>query len=277
MALAGGVMLMLDQRLYASSSGQGMLSPTGRCHSFDVAADGFVRAEGCGIVVLKRLDDAQRDGDRVLAVIKSTASNQDGRTENILTPSKDAQVSVFQAALAAAGVDPATVGMVEAHGTGTPVGDTIEFNSISSVYGNAGPCALTSVKSNFGHAESAAGVLGLMKAVLAVHHGVIPQNLHFNRLPEKLAKVKTGMFIPTENTPWPTGERPAPRGCLGLRHVGHQRARDSRAGPRGPRGRRRRPGARRCQGPAGLPGVLHLRRGTPQHRGQPGRLGRERR
>ncbi|KDE97471.1 polyketide synthase [Mycolicibacterium aromaticivorans JS19b1 = JCM 16368] len=203
MALAGGVMLMLDQRLYASSSGQGMLSPTGRCHSFDVAADGFVRSEGCGIVVLKRLDDAQRDGDRVLAVIKSTASNQDGRTENILTPSRDAQVSVFQAALEAAGVDPATVGMVEAHGTGTPVGDTIEFTSVSTVYGTDGPCALTSVKSNFGHAESAAGVLGLMKAVLAVHHGVVPQNVHFTELSEKNAKVKTGMFVPTENIPWP--------------------------------------------------------------------------
>ncbi|WP_179473477.1 sulfolipid-1 biosynthesis phthioceranic/hydroxyphthioceranic acid synthase [Mycolicibacterium vinylchloridicum] len=208
MALAGGVMLMLDKRLYASSSGQGMLSPTGRCHAFDVAADGFVRAEGCGIVVLKRLDDAQRDGDRVLAVIKSTASNQDGRTENILTPSRDAQVSVFQSALAAAGVDPDTVGMVEAHGTGTPVGDTIEFNSVSTVYGHAGPTALTSVKSNFGHAESAAGVLGLMKAVLAVHHGVIPQNLHFNRLSDKNAKVKTGMFVPTENIPWPKQDGP---------------------------------------------------------------------
>ena len=171
MALAGGVMLMLDPRLYASASGQGMLSPTGRCHSFDVGADGFVRAEGCGVVVLKRLDDAQRDGDRVLAVIRGTASNQDGRTDNILTPSGDAQVAVFRSALAAAGVEPATVGMVEAHGTGTPVGDTIEFNSVSTVYGTEGRCALTSVKSNFGHAESAAGVLALMKAVLAVHHG----------------------------------------------------------------------------------------------------------
>ena len=203
MALAGGVMLMLDQRLYASASGQGMLSKTGHCHSFDVAADGFVRAEGCGVVVLKRLDDAQRDGDRVLAVIRSTASNQDGRTDNILTPSEDAQVAVFRAALAGAGIDPATVGMVEAHGTGPPVGDTIEFNSVSTVYGKQGRCALTSVKSNFGHAESAAGVLGLMKAVLAVHHGVIPRNLHFQRLPEHLAKIETGMFVPTENTPWP--------------------------------------------------------------------------
>ena len=211
MALAGGVMLMLDQRLYASASGQGMLSATGRCHAFDVEADGFVRAEGCGIVMLKRLDDAQRDGDRVLAVIRGTASNQDGRTENILTPSEDAQVAVFRAALANAGVDPATVGMVEGHGTGTPVGDTIEYNSVSTVYGHHGRCALTSVKSNFGHAESAAGVLGLMKAVLSVHHGVVPKNLHFNRLPDHLAKIETGIFVPQETTAWPVDESVAPR------------------------------------------------------------------
>ena len=203
MALAGGVMLMLDPHNYSSASGQGMLSPTGRCHSFDEAADGFVRAEGCGIVMLKRLEDAQRDGDRVLAVIRGTASNQDGRTKNILTPSKDAQIAVFRSALAAAGVDPATVGMVEAHGTGTPVGDGIEFASVSAVYGSAGPCALTSVKSNFGHAESAAGVLGLMKAVLSVHHGVIPKNLHFHQLPERSAAIETGLFVPTEATGWP--------------------------------------------------------------------------
>ena len=211
MAIAGGVMLMLDSRLYASASGQGMLSATGHCHSFDVAADGFVRAEGCGVVVLKRLDDAQRDGDRVLAVIRGTASNQDGRTDNILTPSGDAQVAVFRSALESAGIEPATVGMVEAHGTGTPVGDTIEFNSVSTVYGTEGRCALTSVKSNFGHAESAAGVLGLMKAVLSVHHGVVPKNLHFNQLPDHLAKIETGLFVPQEATGWPVDESIAPR------------------------------------------------------------------
>lgn len=211
MALAGGVMLMLDQRLYASASGQGMLSATGRCHAFDAEADGFVRAEGCGIVMLKRLDDAERDGDRVLAVIRGTASNQDGRTENILTPSEPAQVAVFRAALANAGIDPATVGMVEGHGTGTPVGDTIEYNSVSTVYGTGGRCALTSVKSNFGHAESAAGVLGLMKAVLSVRHGVVPQNLHFNRLPDHLAEIETGLFVPQENSPWPVDENVSPR------------------------------------------------------------------
>ena len=217
MALAGGVMLMLDPNNYSSASGQGMLSPTGRCHSFDIAADGFVRAEGCGIVVLKRLEDAERDGDRVLAVIRGTASNQDGRTRNILTPSKDAQVAVFRSALAGAGIDPATVGMIEAHGTGTPVGDGIEYSSVSAVYGTAGPCALTSVKSNFGHAESAAGVLGLMKAVLAVQHGVIPQNLHFEQLSERNAAIETGLFVPTVPIEWPVdGPRRAAVSSYGM-------------------------------------------------------------
>lgn len=217
MALAGGVMLMLDPSNYSSASGQGMLSPTGRCHSFDIAADGFVRAEGCGIVLLKRLEDAERDGDRVLAVIRGTASNQDGRTRNILTPSKDAQVAVFHSALAGAGVDATTVGMVEAHGTGTPVGDGIEYSSVSTVYGTAGPCALTSVKSNFGHAESAAGVLGLMKAVLSVQHGLIPQNLHFKQLSERNAAVETGLFVPTVPTEWPVdGPRRAAVSSYGM-------------------------------------------------------------
>jgi acyl transferase domain-containing protein/NADPH:quinone reductase-like Zn-dependent oxidoreductase/acyl carrier protein/NADP-dependent 3-hydroxy acid dehydrogenase YdfG len=217
MALAGGVMLMLDPHNYSSASGQGMLSPTGRCQSFDVAADGFVRAEACGVVVLKRLEDAQRDGDRIMAVIRSTAANQDGRTRNILTPSRDAQISVFHAALAGAGVDPASIGMVEAHGTGTPVGDGIEYSSVSAVYGTAGPCALTSVKSNFGHAESAAGVLGVMKAVLAVQHGIIPKNLHFTELSERNAAIETGLFVPTDMTPWPlAGTRRAAVSSYGM-------------------------------------------------------------
>ncbi|CAN5443502.1 type I polyketide synthase [soil metagenome] len=219
MVLAGGVMVMLDPKLYASSSGQGMLSPTGRCHSFDVGADGFVRSEGCGVVLLKRLADAERDGDRILAVVRGTASNQDGRTDNILTPSKDAQIDVFRAALDVSGVEAGTVAMVEGHGTGTPVGDAIEYGSISTVYAADGPVALTSVKSNFGHAESAAGVLGLMKTVLSVEHGVIPQNLHFNRLSDAMAEVKTGLFVPTENTPWPaeyTGPRRAGVSSYGM-------------------------------------------------------------
>ena len=142
LALAGGAAVMLEPRQFASGSAQGMLSPTGRCHAFDVAADGFVPGEGCVVVLLKRLPDALRDGDRILAVVRGTAANQDGRTVNIATPSRTAQVAAYRAALAAAGVDAGTVGMVEAHGTGTPVGDPIEYASLAEVYGIEGPCAL---------------------------------------------------------------------------------------------------------------------------------------
>ena len=120
LALAGGATAMLEPRKITSESAQGMLSPTGRCHAFDVAADGFVPAEGCAVVLLKRLPDALRDGDRILAVVRGTAANQDGRTVNIATPSVSAQIAAYRAALAAAGVDAGTVGMVEAHGTRHP-------------------------------------------------------------------------------------------------------------------------------------------------------------
>lgn len=204
MALAGGATVLLDARKATSGSAQGMLSPTGHCHAFDAAADGFVSSEGCALVLLKRLPDALRDGDRVLAVVRGTAANQDGHTVNIATPSRHAQIMAYRAALAAAGVDATSVGLVEAHGTGTPVGDPIEYASIADVYGTGGPCALGSVKTNFGHGQSASGVMGLMKAVLALQHGVVPQNLHFNRLPDDLAAIKTELFVPQENTPWPT-------------------------------------------------------------------------
>ncbi|MDF3339946.1 sulfolipid-1 biosynthesis phthioceranic/hydroxyphthioceranic acid synthase [Mycolicibacterium septicum] len=203
-ALAGGATLALDPRKFASGSAEGMLSATGHCHAFDAAADGFVGGEGCVMVLLKRLPDAVRDGDRILAVIRGTAANQDGHTVNIATPSDAAQTAVYRAALSAAGVDPGTVGMVEAHGTGTPVGDPIEYSSLAKVYGVDGPCALASVKTNMGHAQAASGAIGLMKAVLAIQHGVVPQNLHFTRLPDKLAEIQTNLFVPQVTTPWCT-------------------------------------------------------------------------
>ncbi|WP_373424940.1 beta-ketoacyl synthase N-terminal-like domain-containing protein, partial [Mycobacterium simiae] len=211
LAFAGGVYAMLEPRRFASGSANGMLSRTGRCHAFDVAADGFVSGEGAVVLLLKRLPDALADGDRVLAVLRGTAANQDGRTVNIVTPSRQAQAAVYRAALAAAEVDPATVGMVEAHGTGTPVGDPIEYNSLAEVYGNDGPCAIGSVKTNFGHTQSTAGALGLMKAVLAVQHGLVPKNLHFNELPTELAHVDTELFVPREITPWPKSDDRSPR------------------------------------------------------------------
>lgn len=209
-ALAGGASVILDPRKFVAGSAEGMLSPTGRCRAFDVAADGFVSAEGCVVVLLKRLPDALRDGDRILAVIRGTAANQDGHTVNIATPSVTAQTAVYRAALAAAGVDATSIGMVEAHGPGTRVGDPVEYASLANVYGTEHPCALATVKTNFGHAQSAAGTLGLMKTILALQHGVVPQNLHFTRLPDEMARIDTKLFVPQEITEWP-GDGREPR------------------------------------------------------------------
>ena len=203
LALSGGATVSLELRKAAGGSAAGMLSPTGHCHAFDTGADGFVVGEGSVMLLLKRLPDALRDGDRILAVLRATATNQDGHSVNIQTPAEDAQVAVYRKALVASGVDADTVGMVEAHGTGTPVGDPIEYRSLAQVYGINGPCALTSAKTNFGHTSAAAGALGLMKAVLAVQHGVVPQNLHFNSLPEDLASIETELFVPQATTAWP--------------------------------------------------------------------------
>jgi polyketide synthase 5 len=209
LALAGGACVILEPRRFAAASAQNMLSPTGRCRAFDAAADGYVAGEGAAVVLLKRLPDALRDGDRILAVVRGTAANQDGHTGHIAAPSQLAQSALYRNALAAAGVDPGTVGMVEAHGLGTPMGDPIEYASLAEVYGIDRPCALASVKTNFGHTQSAAGVLGLMKTVLAVQHGVVPRNLHFTGLPDELARIDTQLFVPHELSPWSTnGSQP---------------------------------------------------------------------
>ncbi|WP_343123335.1 sulfolipid-1 biosynthesis phthioceranic/hydroxyphthioceranic acid synthase [Actinopolyspora erythraea] len=209
MAVAGGVALHLSPAGMVAASGLGMLSPQGRCAAFDQEADGFVRAEGCGVVVLKRLVDAVRDGDRMLAVLRGTAMNQDGRSEGLMAPHAPAQEAVQQAALSVGGVDPATVGMIEAHGTGTPVGDPIEFAALDRVYGRGSqPCALGSVKTNLGHTEAAAGVVGLIKAVLAVEHGLVPASLHFRELNPDIDAEGSRLFVPTEPTPWPVAEGP---------------------------------------------------------------------
>jgi polyketide synthase 5 len=205
LGLAGGVSIMLEPRKMASGSAQGMLSPTGKCHAFDVDADGFVSGEASVMFLMKRLDDAQRDGDRILGIIRGTASNQDGHTVNIATPSRPAQTAVYRAALRSGGIDPTTVRMVEAHGTGTPVGDPIEYASLADVYGTAGPVALGSAKTNFGHGQSASGAVGLMKALLSLQHGLVPQNLHFNKLPDEMAQISTEMFVPQSTVPFPAG------------------------------------------------------------------------
>lgn len=209
LALAGAVNLLLSPRVFAAYNELGVLSPTGRCHTFDEEADGYVRAEGCVVLVLKRLEDAQRDGDRVLAVLRGSAVNHDGRSSRFTKPSAQAQEEVFRAALIRAGIDPAQVGLVEAHGTGTRAGDSIEFTSVSAVYGSGRErCALGSVKTNLGHTEAAAGMVGLLKAILAVQHGAVPASLHFRSWHPDINPSGTRLFVPSTTQPWPVKEGP---------------------------------------------------------------------
>ncbi|KOX24005.1 hypothetical protein ADK67_19355 [Saccharothrix sp. NRRL B-16348] len=209
LALAGGATVQLEWAGLIGFARAGALSSRGRCAAFDASADGFVRGEGCGMVALKRLADARRDGDRVLAVIAGTAINHAGRMQGITQPSRGAQHAVIRAAMRAAGVTPEDIGYVEAHGTGTPVGDPIEFGALSDAYGKTGgPCALGSLKTNIGHPESAAGVLGLIKAALAVRHGTIPANLHFTRWNPEIDADGTRFVVPTATTAWDSPGRP---------------------------------------------------------------------
>jgi acyl transferase domain-containing protein len=209
LALAGAVNLLLSPQVFSSYNELGVLSPSGRCNAFDSGADGYVRAEGAVMLVLKRLDDAQRDGDRVLAVLRGTAVNHDGKTSRFTLPSGQAQQDVFRSALRRAGVEPAAVRMIEAHGTGTRAGDLVELTSLTSVYGDGDArCALGSVKGNVGHLEAAAGMVGLLKAVLAVDRGEIPAQLHFRSLPAELEGSAGRLFVPTETTAWPAHDGP---------------------------------------------------------------------
>lgn len=220
-ALAGGVQLMLSPFTSIALSKWSALSPTGRCKTFDALADGFVRSEGCGVVVLKRLTDATRDGDRVLAVIRGSAINQDGRSNGMTAPNAAAQRDVIATALRLAGATADSVHYVETHGTGTILGDPIEFEALAATYGSAPGssdvrCALGSVKTNIGHLEAAAGITGFIKATLAVSRGQIPPNLHFTRWNPAIDPASTRLFVPTEATPWPAGVRRAAVSSFGL-------------------------------------------------------------
>jgi phthiocerol/phenolphthiocerol synthesis type-I polyketide synthase B len=209
LALAGGVSVILRPETQIAISAWGLLSPQGRCKTFDAGADGFVRGEGCGVVVLKRLVDAVRDGDHVLAVIRGSAVNQDGRSNGVTAPNALAQRDVITDALRSGDITADSVHYVEAHGTGTVLGDPIEFEALAETYGaGTEPCALGAAKTNFGHLEAAAGVLGLIKATLAVQSGQIPPNLHFSQWNPAIDPEPTRFFLPTETTPWPTQDGP---------------------------------------------------------------------
>jgi acyl transferase domain-containing protein/NADPH:quinone reductase-like Zn-dependent oxidoreductase/NADP-dependent 3-hydroxy acid dehydrogenase YdfG/acyl carrier protein len=182
LAFAGGVNILLDPRMFMTFCRAHMLSPAGRIAAFDADADGFVRGEGAGIVLLKRLQDAQRDGDRIYAVIKATAVNQDGATDSITAPNPAAQKAMMQAALAQAGVKAADIAYVEAHGTGTPLGDPVEASAIGAVFGQVerdGAVLIGSVKCNIGHLEPAAGIAGLIKAALILEKREVPPSINF--------------------------------------------------------------------------------------------------
>ncbi|MFW6692354.1 SDR family NAD(P)-dependent oxidoreductase [Streptomyces sp. MAR4 CNX-425] len=214
LALAGGVNVILSPYGFVLVSKARAVSPDGRCKTFDASADGYARGEGCGVVVLKRLSDAERDGDDILAVIRGTAVNHDGRASGISVPNGPAQQDVIRDALRDAGVEPGRIGYVEAHGTGTPLGDPVELRALDTVLADGGsaaggaPVYVGSVKTNIGHLEAAAGIAGLIKVLLAVRHGRVPPSLHFTRPNPNVDWRAMRLEVATGLTDWPSREGP---------------------------------------------------------------------
>jgi acyl transferase domain-containing protein len=206
MALAGGVNLMLSPEGPIILSRMRALAADGRCKTFDATADGYGRGEGCGMIVLKRLSDAMSDGDNILALIRGSAVNHDGRSSGLTVPNGLAQQSVVRSALANANLAPNQVSYVEVHGTGTSLGDPIEVEALGTLLGKGRakdqPLMLGSVKTNIGHLESAAGVAGLIKVVLAMQHQEIPPHLHLKNLNPSISWDNLPIVIPTKPTPW---------------------------------------------------------------------------
>ncbi|MCE6997188.1 amino acid adenylation domain-containing protein [Saccharothrix sp. S26] len=213
LALAGGTLLHLTPQYTIAETKGGFLSPQGRSRTFDAAANGYVRAEGVGMVAIKRLADAERDGDPIHAVIIGTGVNQDGRTNGITVPSADAQVQLIKRVCAEAGITPGDLQYVEAHGTSTPVGDPIEANALGRALAEGrapgARCYVGSVKTNIGHTESAAGIAGLIKTTLALKHRLIPPHINLDRVNPEIDLDALPFEIPTEVVPWPEHEGPA--------------------------------------------------------------------
>jgi myxalamid-type polyketide synthase MxaB len=208
LALASGVNLNFSPDVFVSLCKARMLSPDGQCKAFDAKANGYVRGEGCGVVVLKRASDARADGDQILALIRGSAVNHNGRSSGLTVPSGPAQQEVVRTALRNAGVDAAAVGYIEAHGTGTAVGDPIELNALGAVFAQRSETLLVgSVKTNAGHLEWAAGICGLTKLVLSLRDGRIPPSLHYQEPNPLFAWDRMPIKVVTEVTPWPAGPR----------------------------------------------------------------------
>ena len=211
MAIAGGVNALLAPWPFVCFGNWGMMSSDGRCKTFDAHADGFVRSEGCGLIILKRLSQAQADGDRILALIRGSSVNQDGRSSGLTVPNGPAQENVVRQALASGKVDPLDVSYIEAHGTGTSLGDPIEAHALAAVLGPHrqpdNPLVVGSVKTNMGHLESAAGVAGLLKVVVSLQHEQIPPHLHFTAMNPDIDWNDTPVEIPVNGKAWPRGAR----------------------------------------------------------------------
>ena len=208
-ALAGGVNLIYNPGMSVNFSRARMISPEGKCKVFDASANGFVRSEGCGILVLKRLSDALKANDHIYAVIRSSAINQDGPSAGQTAPSGPAQEMVIRKALSAGKLEPSDIDYVEAHGTGTALGDPIEARALSAVFDlkREKPLIVGSVKSNVGHLEAAAGAASLFKTILSLYHEKIPRNLHFKTPNPAISWDRIKITIPKNSVPWPRGER----------------------------------------------------------------------
>lgn len=219
LALAGGVTLRVPHPV-DEDLGDGLLARDGHCRSFDAASSGTVSSDGAGVVLLKRLEDALRDGDAIHALVRGSAVNNDGaRKAGFTTPSVDGQAAAIEAALLVAGVGPETIGYVEAHGTGTPVGDPIEVRALAKAFGAGLPAAtvvLGSVKSNIGHTDAASGVIGLIKTVLALREELLPGTVHFTQPNPELHLERTPFEISAAARPWPRGPRPRRAGVNSL-------------------------------------------------------------
>ncbi|MFZ5828642.1 MAG: SDR family NAD(P)-dependent oxidoreductase, partial [Planctomycetota bacterium] len=212
LVLAGGVNAILTPETTVAFSKAKMLSPDGRCRPFDKAANGYVRAEGCGIIVLKRFDDAVNNGDNVLAVLRGSAINHDGRTSGITAPNPNAQKDAIRSALREAGMTADDISYIEAHGTGTPLGDPIEVQALTELFARRTteqpPCYMGSVKANIGHSETAAGIAGLIKVVLMLRHGEIPRQAEFEELNPHISLDGSRLIVPREPIAWSGQEKP---------------------------------------------------------------------
>ncbi|WP_245291670.1 type I polyketide synthase [Methylosinus sp. R-45379] len=211
MSLAAGVNVLLSPATMIAACRARMLSPDGRCKTFDASADGYARGEGVGVLVLKRLSDAQRDGDRIRAVLRGSAVNQDGASSGLTVPNGRAQQRVIRAALDQAGLAPADVDYIEAHGTGTSLGDPIEAQAAAAALGAGRPAdrplLIGSAKTNIGHLEAAAGVAGVIKVVLSLEHGLLPKHLHFKTPSPHIPWKELPLKIVSEARPWPRSDR----------------------------------------------------------------------